>query len=165
MCVLVLQAGEYTPHMLLPYCRPGRTTSSIHLAVYYPPRNGGHVNPPLFHDYLQLKSEFGVESAKRIIRFRRAHHSSLREAIEDIGALDHSQIRDVEHLDVHFEHDTFEEQVKRLEAWRKDMPEESEGCRAIEGNEAAKVTLPATSFSVILTRHNNKWSELDVPTF
>ena len=133
--------------------------------MYYPLRNGGHVNPPLFHDYLQLKSEFGVESAKRILRFRHAHHSSLREAIEEIGALDHSQIRDVEHLDVHFERDTFEEQVKRLEAWRKDMPEESEGCRAIEGNEAAKVTLPATSFSAILTRHNTKWSELDVPTF
>ena len=128
--------------------------------VCYPPRNGGHVSPPLFHDYLQLKSEFGVESAKRIIRFRRAHHSALREAIEEIGALDHSQIRDVEHLDVHFEHDTFEEQVIGLEAWRKDMPEESEGCRIIEGNEAAKVTLLAASFSAMRL----KWPELDVPT-
>jgi len=165
MCVRVLQAGEYTPHVLPPYVRPGRTSSSTHLVVYYPPRNGGHINPPLFHDYLELKSEFGVESAKRIIRFRRAHHSALREAVEDIGALDHSQIRDVERLDVHFEHGLFERQVKRLEAWRKDMPEESEGCRVIEGNEAAKVTLLAASFSVILTRHDIKWSELDVSTF
>jgi hypothetical protein len=31
------------------------------------------------------------------------------------------------------------------------MPEESEGCRVIEGNEAAKVTSLAASFSVILT--------------
>lgn len=76
--------------------------------MYYLPRNGGHINPPLFHDYLQVKSEFGVESAKRIIRFRRAHHSVLREAVEDIGALDLSQIRDVERLDVYFEQDRFE---------------------------------------------------------
>jgi len=49
-------------------------------------RNGGHIDPPLFHDYLWLKSDFGVESAKRIIRFRRAHHSALRQAVEEIGA-------------------------------------------------------------------------------
>lgn len=165
MCVRVLQAGEYTPHMLLSYFRLGRTTSSTRLAVHYPPQERWAYQSPLFHDYLQLKSEFGVESANRIIRFRRAHHSSLREAIEDIGALDYSQIRDVEHLDVHFERGTFEEQVKRLEAWRKDMPEESEGCRVIEGNEATEVTLLAAPFSAILTRHNTKWSELDVPTF
>ena len=114
--------------------------------MYYSHRNGGHITSTQFQDYLRLKSEFGVESAKRIIRFRRAHHSSLHEAVEDVGALDYSQIRDVEHLDVHFEHDTFEEQVKGFEAWRKDMPEESEGCRVIEGNEAAKVTLTRCFF-------------------
>jgi hypothetical protein len=104
-------------------------------------RNGGHINPPLFHDYVQLKSEFGIESAKRIIRFRRAHLSALREAVEDIGALDYSQIRDVEKLDVYFDHDTFKEEVKALEAWRKDMPEEAADSRVVESGEASKVTI------------------------
>jgi hypothetical protein len=111
-----------------------------HLALHYS-RNGGHINPPLFHDYVPLKSEFGVESAKRIIRFRRAHLSALREAVEDVGALDHSQIRDVEKLDVFFDHDTFKEQVKALEVWRKDMPEEAADSHVVEGSEATKVTI------------------------
>jgi hypothetical protein len=106
-----------------------------------PRRNGGHLNPPLYHDYVQLKSDFGIESAKRIIRFRRAHLSALREAVEEIGALDHSQIRDVEDLDVYFDHDTFKEDVQALEVWRKDMPEEAADSRVIEGSEAAKVTI------------------------
>jgi hypothetical protein len=109
-------------------------------------RNGGHIDPPLFHDYVQLKSEFGIESAKRIIRFRQAHQSVLREAVEDIGALDHSQIRDVEKLDVHFERDTFDKHVRALEVWRNDMPKEAEGCRVVEGSEAAKVCCSLAGF-------------------
>jgi hypothetical protein len=119
-----------------------RTTSSAHPArciLFLLFRNGGHIDPPLYHDYAWLKSEFGVESAKRIIRFRRAHHPALREAVEDIGALEHSQIRDTEQLDIYFERDTFDKEVKALEAWRKDMPEEAEVSRVVEGSEAAKV--------------------------
>jgi hypothetical protein len=116
---------------------PGCTN---HLDLHYP-RNGGHINPPLFHDYTSLKSEFGIESAKRIIRFRRAHLSALREAVEDIGALDHSQIRDVEKLDVFFDSENFKRQVKALEVWREDMPEEAADIRVVEGSEAAKVTI------------------------
>jgi hypothetical protein len=116
-------------------------TCSLSGAVRTPHRNGGHLNPPLYHDYVQLKSDFGVESAKRIIRFRRAHLSALREAVEEIDALDHSQIRDVEKLDVYFDHDTFKEAVQALEVWRKDMPEEAADSRVIEGSEAAKVTI------------------------
>ena len=63
----------------------------------------------------------------------------MREAVEGIGALEHSQIRDVEALDVHFHHDTFEEHVKALEVWRAEMPEEAANCRVFKGSEAAKV--------------------------
>ncbi|KAI9452178.1 FAD dependent oxidoreductase [Lactarius psammicola] len=101
-------------------------------------RNGGHINAPLFHDYYQLKSEFGLESAKRIIRFRLAHLPALRDAVEDVGALEYSQIRDVEKLDVYFDRGTFEESVKALEEWKADMPEEAAGCRVVEGKEAAQ---------------------------
>jgi hypothetical protein len=131
MYAQVLRAGECIPHLL--------RFSGLHEPHYL--RNGGHINPPLFDDYVQLKSEFGIESAKRIIRFRCAHLSALREAVEDIGALDHSQIRDVEKLDVFFDHDTFEGEIKALEAWRKDMPKEAAETRVVEGSEAAKVTI------------------------
>jgi hypothetical protein len=121
-----------------------------HLVLHYR-RNGGHINPPLFHDYVRLKSEFGVESSKRIIRFRCAHLSALREAVEDIGALDHSQIREVEKLDVFFDHDTFKGEVKAFEVWRKDMPEEAAEIRVVEGSEAAKVAICFSS-SALLNR-------------
>lgn len=101
-------------------------------------RNGGHINAPLFHDYAQLKSEFGLESAKRIIRFRLSHLPALREAVDDIDALDYSQVRDVERLDVYFDRGTFEESVKALEEWKADMPEEAAGCCVVEGKEAAQ---------------------------
>lgn len=127
----MLQGGECIP----PTCLLSGT------AARTPHRNGGHINPPLFHDYVQLKSDYGVESAKRIIRFRRAHLSALREAVEEIGALDQSQIRDVEMLDVYFDRDTFKKEVHALEVWRKDMPEEAADSRVIEGSEAAKVTI------------------------
>jgi hypothetical protein len=102
-------------------------------------RNGGHVNPPLFHDYQDLKSDFGTESAKRIIRFRCAHLSTMREAIQGIDALEHSQIRDVEKLDVYFDRDAFDQHVRALEVWKADMPEEAASSRVFEGSEAAKV--------------------------
>ena len=108
-------------------------------------RNGGHISPPLFHDYVRLKSEFGVDSAKRIIHFRLAHLSALREAVKDIDALDHSQIRDVEMLDVYFNQDKFKEEVKALDIWRNDMPEEAADTRVVEGREAAKVTIRPSS--------------------
>jgi hypothetical protein len=57
-----------------------------------------------------------------IIRFPCSHLSALQEAVEEIGALDRSQIlRDVERLDVYLDHDKFKEEVQALEVWRKDM--------------------------------------------
>jgi transposase InsO family protein len=154
MCAQVLQGGECIP----PAC-------PLSGAARTPRRNGGHLNPPLYHDYVRLKSDFGVESAKRIIRFRRAHLSALREAVEEIGALDHSQIRDVEKLDVYFDHDTFKEGVQALEVWRKDMPEEAADSRVIEGSEAAKVTICFSSPGPLYRSdgHRSKM-QTDVPT-
>jgi hypothetical protein len=63
----------------------------------------------------------------------------MREAVEGIGALEHSQIRDVEALNVHFHPNTFEEHVKELEVWRAEMPKEAANCRVFKGSEAAKV--------------------------
>lgn len=130
MYAQVLLAGECSCAInQLPYAQ----------ALTLSPRNGGHINAPLFHDYPQLKSEFGLESAKRIIRFRLAHLPALREAVENIGALDYSLVRDVEKLDVYFDRGTFEGSIMALEEWKTDMPEEAASCYVIEGKEAAQV--------------------------
>ncbi|THH06507.1 hypothetical protein EW146_g9590 [Bondarzewia mesenterica] len=99
-------------------------------------RNGGHINPPLFHDFSELKSRYGLDTARRIIRFRLAHLPELIRVAEEEGARTESQIREVESLDVYYRTDTFEEGVKALNAWKEDMPEESREVYALEGEEA-----------------------------
>ncbi|KAI0042203.1 hypothetical protein FA95DRAFT_1638074 [Auriscalpium vulgare] len=66
-------------------------------------RNGGHVNPPLFHDYAELKEEHGIDAARMILRFRLAHLGELQRVAEEEGATAFSQTRAVESFDVHFE--------------------------------------------------------------
>lgn len=136
---------------------------SLHAnALTPPPRNGGHLSGPLFHDYAQLKSEFGLESAKRIIRFRLAHLPALREAVEDIGALDYSQVRDVEKLDVYFDRGEFEGGLKALEEWKADMPEEAAGFCVVEGKEATEVLhlSPLSSWGITLIAKNKQRFQL-----
>ncbi|PBK89194.1 hypothetical protein ARMGADRAFT_1083740 [Armillaria gallica] len=40
-------------------------------------RNGGHITPPLYHDYLDLKKKHGAEAAKQIIHLRLSHLDEL----------------------------------------------------------------------------------------
>ncbi len=107
---------------------------------------------------------FGVESAKRIIRFRCAHLSALREAVGEIGALNHSQIRDVEKLDIYFDDDAFKEEVEALEVWRKDMPEEAADSRVIGGSEAAKVTIRFLLLDSTVPMGHRSRTRTDIPT-
>ncbi|KAI0038501.1 DAO-domain-containing protein, partial [Auriscalpium vulgare] len=101
-------------------------------------RNGGHVNPPLFHDYAELKEEHGIDAARMILRFRLAHLGELQRVAEEEGATAFSQIRDVESFDVHFEPERYEEGKAALEMWRTDMPEEAREVYAVDGEDAAK---------------------------
>ncbi|KAA1468309.1 FAD dependent oxidoreductase [Dentipellis sp. KUC8613] len=99
-------------------------------------RNGGHINPPLFHDYSELKEAHGVEDAQKIIRLRLAHLGELMQVADEVGAREHSQIREVESLDVFYDLGTFEHEKRALEAWRADMPEEAHGVYALDGSQA-----------------------------
>jgi hypothetical protein len=76
----------------------------------------------------------------------------MREALQGIGALQHSQIRDVERLDVYFDRGAFEEHVRGLEVWKADMPEEAVTSRVIEASEAIKVS----SFTEPFSHHAKK---------
>jgi len=102
-------------------------------------RNGGHVNPPLYHDYKRIKETFGIDIAKKMIRFRLAH---LREfltiaGLEDIVEL--SQCREVDNLDVYFTEEQWTDVKEALEIWKADMPEEAHSWVAVDGKLAGKV--------------------------
>ncbi|TFK89268.1 FAD dependent oxidoreductase [Polyporus arcularius HHB13444] len=88
-------------------------------------RNGGHINPPLYHDYSELKELYGEHAAKVVIAFRRSHITELQRvaSIEDI--LKESQCRETEHIDVFTCPKAFATAKDNLAKWRAEMPSES----------------------------------------
>jgi hypothetical protein len=107
-------------------------------------RNGGHINPPLHHDYSELKKNHGATMAQRILRWRLSHFHELQRVAIDEGLLGDSQIRNVESLDVYLSEDEYTNAKKLLEIWRKDMPEEAKFTHALDGEEAMLVRRPLT---------------------
>lgn len=104
-----------------------------------PLRNGGHIKPPLHHDYLSLKKKYGKEQAMMLIRFRLQHISELLSVAAEEDAIKESQCREVESLDVYFDRHLFDQAKKQLLGWKADMPVESQDFSWEEGEEAAQV--------------------------
>ncbi|THH27943.1 hypothetical protein EUX98_g6242 [Antrodiella citrinella] len=102
-------------------------------------RNGGHVNPPLYHDYVEIKEKFGVDVAKKTIRFRLAH---LQEFLTIAGLeniMELSQCRAVDNVDVYLTPEEYVDVKAALEVWRTDMPEEAKSWVAVDGALASKM--------------------------
>ncbi len=87
-------------------------------------RNGGHITPPLYHDYSSLKKEFGATVAQRIIRFRLAHLQEFLRVAEEEDLLIDSQARKVQTFDVFFDRETFLQAKAKLEEYSREMPNE-----------------------------------------
>ncbi|KAI0358848.1 FAD dependent oxidoreductase [Trametes cingulata] len=131
-------------------------------------RNGGHINPPLYHDYNELEEKFGVHVAKVMIAFRRAHLTELLRIATEEGILSESECRETEHLDVFTCPKAFAASKQNLAKWRAAMPAESSSFEAIRKYHLADQTLGCISnaggamhpyrfvtalLSILLTRH------------
>ncbi|KAG6333659.1 hypothetical protein ID866_5429 [Astraeus odoratus] len=99
-------------------------------------RNGGHINPALYHDYEDLKIKLGKSAAQQIIRFRLAHLPILRSVGEDESP--NADCRAVEAVDVYYDKETFDEAKRMLEVYKADMPEEAGPYTCVEGEAAIK---------------------------
>ncbi|KAF8555922.1 DAO-domain-containing protein [Imleria badia] len=97
-------------------------------------RNGGHINPPLYHDYEDLKRSLGKAAARQIIRFRLAHLDILLEIAE--AEANDADCREVQSVDVYFDDTTFVEAKRKLGIFKTDMPEEASPFRIWEGQDA-----------------------------
>lgn len=75
-----------------------------------------------------------------MIRFRLAHLEEMLaiSKIEDI--LEVSQCREVEHVDIYTESESYEEVKQLLKLWKADMPHEAVNFRAEDGPEAVQVS-------------------------
>ena len=109
-------------------------------SLQYLHRNGGHVKPPLQHDYTRLKKKLGAEQASKIIRLRLAHIVEMLATAKEEGILESSQVRKVDSLDVYWSAEMFEAAKKDLETWKADMPAESQAYEWIESKEASRVS-------------------------
>ncbi|KAI0369882.1 FAD dependent oxidoreductase [Pilatotrama ljubarskyi] len=101
-------------------------------------RNGGHINPPLYHDYNELEEKYGVHVAKVMIAFRRAHLTELLRIATEEGILSESQCRETEHLDVFTCPKAFAASKENLAKWRAAMPAESSSFACYEREEAIR---------------------------
>ncbi|KAF9814801.1 hypothetical protein IEO21_04909 [Rhodonia placenta] len=88
-------------------------------------RNGGHANPPLYHDYSELKEKYGESTAKMMVKFRLSHLQEMKHIAESEDLLKESQVRDTVHVDVFTCPKTFAEAKETLMKWKADMPDES----------------------------------------
>ncbi|KAM5542144.1 hypothetical protein V8D89_004017 [Ganoderma adspersum] len=88
-------------------------------------RNGGHINPPLYHDYSELKEKYGEHAAKSLIAFRMSHVTEMLRISSQENIQKQSQVRETEHLDVYTCSIAFAEAKENLSKWRAEMPLES----------------------------------------
>ncbi|TFK71733.1 DAO-domain-containing protein [Pluteus cervinus] len=101
-------------------------------------RNGGHITPPLYHDYPKLVERYGSEMAAKVIRFRLSHLHELLGVAKEEGLLADSQAREVESFDVFGDQTVYDDLKKNLEIYQKGMPDESRDERVYEGAELLK---------------------------
>ncbi len=103
------------------------------------PRNGGHINPPLFDDWEGNKEEYGEEAARMLVKFRLAHVKEMQRISIAEDVLTESQVRVTEHVEAYMDANAFEEAKDGLSRWKEDMPGEAAPYRAYEGVDATQV--------------------------
>ena len=107
-------------------------------------RNGGHVNPPLYHDYEELKERWGEQEAKKMIKFRLSHLQEFIRIATEEDILKEGQCRQVEHVDVFLKEEPFVEAKAKLAKWRTAMPAEATGFGFLGRDEAIEVHFTLT---------------------
>ncbi|KAI5998841.1 FAD dependent oxidoreductase [Pisolithus albus] len=99
-------------------------------------RNGGHISPPLYHDWATLQKQYGDVVAQKVIKFRLAHLQELRRVAEEEGILDKSQWRSVDLVDVYYDRRSFDRAKAKLSKYQQDLPFEASHHRVYEAAEA-----------------------------
>ncbi|CAG7917414.1 unnamed protein product [Penicillium olsonii] len=95
-------------------------------------RNGGHILE-IGDDYAELADSFGMEDAKRILRFRLAHLNEMLAVAEELGISEESQARKVQFLSIYFSEEQWQAALKRLRQFKEEMPEEAAEWTSFEG--------------------------------
>lgn len=107
-------------------------------------RNGGHIRPSSYEEYVDAKKVTTQDQAAKITRFRAAHVDSLLRAAARLPTGQErkaASVRPVDSLDVYFEEEPFAEAVAQWQTLRKEVPEVGNEWSMLEGDEARRVSL------------------------
>lgn len=85
-------------------------------------RNGGHITPNIYNEYVELKKEHGADAAENILRFRLAHIRGLIALAEQEDLQEESQARLVEAFDVYMHPDMYKNSVGSLKMFSRALP-------------------------------------------
>jgi hypothetical protein len=103
-------------------------------------RNGGHILET-GEDFVDLESEYGLEAARSIMRFRLSHLAEIMAMANSFGITTQCQARKVEFVLACFDHERWRETVKRIRRLKEALPEETRAWNLI-GKSNAKVRTP-----------------------
>lgn len=101
-------------------------------------RNGGHVLETA-DDYGEFADAFGVDAARKLIRFRLSHLREMLAVAEKLGITTETQARKVRFLSVYFGDEPWKAALERMHRFKEDMPEESAEWTYYEGGAIPKV--------------------------
>jgi glycine/D-amino acid oxidase-like deaminating enzyme len=113
-------------------------------------RNGGHILETA-DEYAELADQFGVDDARKILKFRLAHLHEILAVAKELGITEETQARKVQFLSAYFTKDTWKEALERLRRFKEGMPEESAEWTSYEGDAIPKVCYDNYQFP--LPRH------------
>ncbi|KAJ5503404.1 FAD dependent oxidoreductase [Penicillium fimorum] len=96
-------------------------------------RNGGHILETA-DEYAEFADAFGVDAARKLIRFRLAHLREMLGVAEELGLTTESQARKVRFLSVYFGEEPWRAALERMRRFKEAMPEEAAEWTSYEGD-------------------------------
>jgi hypothetical protein len=102
-------------------------------------RNGGHILETA-EEFSSLEEQFGLEEAKKIMKFKLSHLNELLKVAEEYGLTESVQARRVQFLSAYFDQETWMEGKKSIERFKLCMQQDSVEWRSFEGENIPKVS-------------------------
>lgn len=107
-------------------------------------RNGGHIRPSSYQEYVDAKQTTTQDQAAKITRFRADHTDALLRAAARLPTEEQrkaASVRTVDSLDIYFEEEPWAEAVRQWETLRKEVPEVGNEWSILERDEARRISL------------------------
>ncbi|KAI9925653.1 hypothetical protein ASPWEDRAFT_173325 [Aspergillus wentii DTO 134E9] len=94
-------------------------------------RNGGHALETA-EEFADLEERIGLESARKVMRFKLAHLNEFIQVAEEYGLTEEAQVRKVEFLSTYFDEMRWMEAKGAISRFKECMPEESREWKILE---------------------------------